>query len=136
VLGVNELVSNGVSRTVVNKLWGVEDWIVNTPLYCGKVLVMHEGWQSSLHYHPIKDETMLCIDGCCVVEVYPQGIEGSKEFIAMRAEDRSALRLPPNTPHRFMTSMGNTCTLVEFSTTHSDEDVVRFENSKELYGGH
>lgn len=131
---IDEIVSSVASRTMVSKRWGVEDWVINTPAYCGKVLIMEEGWQSSLHYHPVKDETMLCIAGSCVVEVYPNGIEGPKEFIALRHEEGSALRLPPMTPHRFMTSMGDGCTLVEFSTFHDDADVVRYEETAPLYG--
>jgi dTDP-4-dehydrorhamnose 3,5-epimerase-like enzyme len=135
-LDATELVSSAKTRDFVQKAWGMEDWIHNTPEYCGKVLTMREGWQSSLHYHPIKEETMLCIDGCCVVEIYPDGVGAKKQFVALRAEEGSALHIPRSVPHRFMTSMGSTCVLVEFSTMHDDADVVRLEESREIYAGH
>ena len=39
------------------KGWGYENWLVNTELYCGKILHFNHGKQCSLHYHKIKDET-------------------------------------------------------------------------------
>jgi mannose-6-phosphate isomerase-like protein (cupin superfamily) len=139
VQDINALLSTVGERKIVQKLWGMEDWVVNTPSYCGKVLVMNEGWQSSLHYHPVKDETMLAISGACVVEVFLSvekaiAREGG-EYVLLAHDRGSALRLPPTTPHRFMTTLGEGCTLVEFSTTHSDEDVVRLEDSQLLYAG-
>lgn len=122
-----------VERKSVPKDWGYEFWVVNTPQYCGKLLVMSEGWQSSLHYHTIKDETMLVLDGSAVMELKPEGVEGPSEFIAMRASERSSVRIPPGMIHRLSTSMGESVVIAEFSTTHSEDDVTRYEYSGPLY---
>ena len=122
-----------VERQTVSKDWGYEYWVVNTPQYCGKLLVMSEGWQSSLHCHTIKDETMLILDGTAVMELKPTGIDGPSEFIMMRATERTSVRIPPGTIHRLMTSIGTDAVIAEFSTTHSDEDVTRFTESGPLY---
>lgn len=42
-----------------HKGWGFENWIVNKPEYCGKLLYFREGKMCSWHYHKLKDETFL-----------------------------------------------------------------------------
>jgi D-lyxose ketol-isomerase len=121
-------------RKRVNKEWGTEDWVINSPMYCGKILRMFEGWESSLHYHPVKHETMMCINGKLLVEVYDEGdVEATKPmFIILDSNDRTRIVLPPNTKHRFSTPFGEGGELIEFSTTHDDEDVVRLALSHPL----
>lgn len=46
-----------MTRTFVEKSWGHEDWIANSPLYCGKDLFIKKGKWLSLHYHKLKTET-------------------------------------------------------------------------------
>jgi len=120
------------SRQLVQKVWGGEDWVVNTPQYCGKILHVNEGWMGSLHMHPIKDETMLIIDGCGVIEYYPNGLYGKVEFMLMKPEEGSSLRIPPGTYHRLLANLGQDMTLVEFSTHHEDSDVQRVQESGEI----
>lgn len=103
-----------------DKLWGFEFEIINTDKYCGKVLVLMPGKQSSLHYHGIKDETMLCIEGRI-------GLELQDVSLIMKAGD--SVRLRPGTVHRFRALGDIAALLVEFSTSHSDDDVTRLEES-------
>ena len=44
------------NRHYVSKGWGYEDWLVNKPDYCGKVLFLKKGKRLSWHYHKLKDE--------------------------------------------------------------------------------
>jgi hypothetical protein len=39
-----KLKRSATERLQVEKKWGYEDWVVNDEKYCGKVLVMEEGW--------------------------------------------------------------------------------------------
>jgi mannose-6-phosphate isomerase-like protein (cupin superfamily) len=104
----------------VTKLWGAERWIVNNALYCGKVLELDVGHQCSLHYHPIKSETFMVLSGIVRMEV------GEKKFV-MRTGD--IVDVPAGTPHRFA-SEATRSELLEVSTPHSDNDVVRLEESQ------
>jgi len=105
----------------VEKLWGWEDIICND-IYCMKMLHLNPGFQSSLHMHPIKDETFLVVDGCCDLEV---------DGAIRRMVPTSSHHLMPGVPHRFW-AVNGPCTIVEASTPHSDDDVVRLEESKEI----
>jgi len=118
---------------MVPKDWGYEFWVVNHPLYCGKLLVMSEGWESSIHCHTIKDETMMVLDGAAVMETWPDGLDNPPSYTMMRAEERTSIRIPPGLIHRLMTSIGSDVVIVEFSTTHSEDDVTRYELSQPLY---
>lgn len=115
-------------RIHVAKLWGLEEYLVNNDKYCAKLLWITPGFQCSLHYHPVKTETFVAIDGLIRVEYY----EGNTHYeTILSSRRRDTLTLPPNTPHRFW-SMGTTGgVLLEISTTHDDADVVRIEPSKE-----
>ena len=43
--------------------WGYELLIVNTPLYCAKLIVLENKELSSAHYHKLKDETFIVLRG-------------------------------------------------------------------------
>jgi quercetin dioxygenase-like cupin family protein len=108
---------------VVKKLWGSEEWIYNGPAgYCMKTLMLNPGFQSSLHFHPVKHETFLVVAGECEMEV-----DGSVE----RMVAGQGHIIPPNTKHRFR-AVNGPCVVVEASTHHDDADVVRLEESKEI----
>lgn len=120
-------------RTLTPKVWGSEEEIVNNEKYCGKLLSVNKGWQSSLHYHPVKHETFLCLVGCVWLEYIPDSTTASPygtttERMLLRGWARDAVEIPSNTPHRFYADIEDAL-VVEFSTTHSDEDVVRLQES-------
>jgi mannose-6-phosphate isomerase-like protein (cupin superfamily) len=60
------------NRLFVSKGWGYEDWIANTPLYCGKDLFLKKDKKLSLHYHKLKDETFLITSGKVCVTYYDE----------------------------------------------------------------
>jgi mannose-6-phosphate isomerase-like protein (cupin superfamily) len=108
--------------TIVNKLWGYEDVVENNDLYCMKALVMTPGFQSSLHYHPVKDEIFLVIKGICELELSGE---------THRLTEGQHRRILPNAPHRFR-AIDGVCVVVEAGTTHRDSDVVRLEDSRRI----
>lgn len=118
----------------VEKIWGCECWIVNNNLYCAKILHISYNGCSSLHYHKIKDETFHVQEGKCYLEIrYPAAIEGVfryREEVILRKGD--TIRIRPGMAHRFWCTGDMTlgCKVLEISTTHSDEDVVRLEESR------
>jgi mannose-6-phosphate isomerase-like protein (cupin superfamily) len=109
----------------VEKVWGTEFWIANNEKYCLKYLYIEPGRSSSLHYHKVKDETFLIDQGYCHLQM------GDKELVMYPGD---SVRLMPETPHRFWIPKGQLdgCMIVEVSTHHDDEDVVRLEESRIL----
>ena len=108
----------------VEKLWGFEEWIYNGDAgYCMKTLHFRDpAVQSSLHYHPVKHETMLVVEGECDIEV-----DGTV-YRKVRGEGHV---IPPGTPHRIR-AVNGPCVIVEASTHHDDADVVRIEESRRI----
>ncbi len=102
----------------IPKVWGKEIWIVNCEEYCGKLLMLNKGAESSYHYHPQKKETFYCLEGEVILTV-----KGEDSFLLIEP-----YTIQPNTPHSFY---GLTdATILEVSTKHDDNDVVRLRESK------
>ena len=107
----------------VKKMWGTEIWLTNSPLYCAKLLVVEPGFACSLHRHAIKTETFFVLQGLLAVEV---GTGGAFEVKGVG----DSVHLPPGTFHRFWSvSLLSETIFLEVSTTHSDDDVERREES-------
>ncbi|MEK7481681.1 MAG: PfkB family carbohydrate kinase [Patescibacteria group bacterium] len=104
---------------VVPKVWGYEKWLENNDKYCCKLLVLHKGYQCSLHYHEDKDEMFLVTKGHVRLEM------GEK---VIHMYEGNYVRLEPGTVHRF-TGIED-AVIVEVSTTHREEDSHRIENAK------
>src|SRR3989344_8467315 len=105
----------------IKKLWGSEEWLVNNEKYCGKILNLKKGFQSSLHYHKNKHETFYLLDGKVLMEV-----EGNKKI--MKTGDVQILE--PKTKHRFTPLVNSK--IIEFSTHHDDEDTYRDIESQKI----
>jgi quercetin dioxygenase-like cupin family protein len=102
----------------VEKVWGFEKWIVNNDKYCGKLMFIKKGARSSLHYHPVKHETMYVTQGRMKMELNDEVFElGVGDSVEIKSGD----------VHRF-TGIADTV-FFEFSTPHDDEDVMRLEES-------
>lgn len=104
------------------KSWGKEVWFENNDLYCGKLLMVYQGYWSSkgkFHYHKKKDETFFVIYNSLLLDVEVDGVIRS-----LVLEPYSSYRIKPYVRHRF-TSAGLICHFVEVSTTHVDEDSYR-----------
>ena len=103
----------------VEKKWGKEIWIVNCPEYCGKLLHLNKGATSSYHYHQVKKETFYALQGQVALTI------GGKDYMLNPFSRPKTIM--PETPHKFM---GITNSIIlEISTYHDDDDVVRLEES-------
>jgi quercetin dioxygenase-like cupin family protein len=106
----------------VEKVWGHEEWIINTEKYCGKKLFFKEGYRLSMHYHKIKDETFYVVSGRVLMETE---YEGKNETKVMTPGD--VQRILPNMLHR-VTALQDS-DVIEFSTHHMDDDSYRITPS-------
>lgn len=103
----------------VKKVWGEEKWIVNEN-YCGKILTVNEGCTCSLHCHPRKAETFFVNNGSGKIQIGDEVI---------RIVEGDIVDIKPNTFHRFSTDNTQGLVLIEFSTHHEENDVIRKEKS-------
>lgn len=114
---------------VTAKAWGSETLIVNRA-FCGKVMVLRKGMRCSLHYHRVKDETFLVLEGRMRVEIGAVG--GAGRLSGQACEVRvlgqgESIDVPPLTLHRF-TGLTD-CRFVEFSTHDDPADSCRLVES-------
>lgn len=105
-------------ENIVKKVWGEERWIVNTDKYCGKFLILNKKGYSSYHYHPVKEETFYILEGLVKMIIEDQ-------IIDLKPED--SVHLKPKTKHSFYGLKKSK--ILEISTYHSDNDVVRLRES-------
>ncbi len=113
-------------RQHVSKPWGWEGWIFNNKAanLCMKELVMAPGQTgSAVHYHPVKDEVLLVTEGVLEVDVY-----SDRETLATHTlHHGDAIFLEHMVPH--LLRAVSMVRMIEASTHHSDDDVVRWEDS-------
>ena len=104
----------------VDKIWGEEIILVNSDKYCGKLLLVNQDAISSYHLHRDKTETFYTLEGYGLLVV-----EGKTHTLAPFTRPKTIM---PNERHSFkgLTNM----ILLEVSTPHSDDDVVRYTESK------
>jgi mannose-6-phosphate isomerase-like protein (cupin superfamily) len=103
----------------VEKKWGYEDWLTNSPGYCTKVLGLKKGLRCSLHSHETKDETFYIVLGRVLIE---KELDIIREAILLPGD---AVRIMPRTKHRF--SGLEDSLIIEASTHHEDSDSYRVE---------
>jgi len=113
-------VMNAEQRVYVEKKWGYEDWIWNGR-YCGKKLFVEKNKECSFHYHKVKDEVMYLERGK-VLLTYGWD-EDSENAATLILTPDMAFHIPPGMWHKFKGLEESM--LFEFSTHHSDKDVVR-----------
>jgi len=108
------------------KVWGAEQWLVQTELYTCKILWLEPDFQCSLHRHLVKDETFRVLSGEVKLEV-------GDETRLLRARD--SVRVPPGVWHRFSNHRyGVVAQILEVSTHHDEADVERREPSRRTSG--
>jgi len=105
----------------VEKVWGKEVEIINCTSYCGKFLHINKGAQGSYHYHKQKKETFYCLEGCVALN------KGGVTTLLMPFAE--PVTINREDPHSFM-GLGEKNILLEISTTHSDDDTYRIEESR------
>lgn len=105
------------------KVWGHEEWIVNNGLYCGKRLILRKGWQCSLHYHKVKDETFYVQSGFVRMTLVQDPLSNFRQIVYMHPGD--GLRITPGLLHSFAGLEDSV--MFEFSTQHDEADSYRVE---------
>lgn len=122
---------------IVNKIWGMEEILVSTPLYSFKHLILQEGFQSSLHEHHVKDETFIVLQGVIGLEYGNAPLMMTPYVIVPGV----IIHIPPNTWHRFVGLEGEiseedeglkVAVIAEVASKDSPEDSYRmqYENSR------
>lgn len=106
------------SMNFVSKRWGWESWIVNNDLYCGKLIFIKKGKWLSYHCHKIKTETLYVNKG----SVYFSWGDEEMRTTGLLQEGE-AFQVSPFSYHQ-IEAIEDTV-IIEFSTTHSDEDSYR-----------
>lgn len=118
---------------IVQKGWGREEWIHNSPLYCGKILYINERKRLSFHYHKLKDETFYVQSGTLLLRYYTDtNIDAlitdwkevsclDLEFEVLQAND--TFHVPVGMRHTLLAYEDSK--VFEFSTQHFDSDSIR-----------
>jgi len=102
----------------IPKDWGYEEIIIDTELYCSKILHLNKNNCCSYHFHRIKDETLFILEGDILVNLDDR---------TFRMIERSSIRVKPYTKHRFY-GIEDT-KILEVSTKCIDEDSYRLIKS-------
>ena len=113
-----------LAKDIIAKVWGFENIVVNNEHYCGKLMTLLPRLQSSLHYHPVKNETMYITGGRMQIE------SPKDHFRTVVIGD--IIDIPANVEHRFVNPFEYPCSFYEFSQPHDDNDVVRIEDSRSV----
>jgi quercetin dioxygenase-like cupin family protein len=103
------------------KGWGSELWIMNSDLYCGKILLMHSGKKCSWHYHLLKDEVFYVQSGKVELLVSEQDEIEKADLIILNRGD--SFHVLPTIRHQ-MKALEDT-ELFEISTQHFEDDTYR-----------
>jgi mannose-6-phosphate isomerase-like protein (cupin superfamily) len=112
---------------IIDKLWGYENIIVNTDLYCGKIIHVNAGKRGSFHYHKIKDETFYLLKGKVEIN-YSLTDEFYTDTIILNEGDK--FYLPPGLRHQIVGIEDSD--IIEFSTKDMDEDSYRVIHSEDF----
>lgn len=117
-----------IKPIIVEKEWGQEEHIHNN-YHCVKLMRLKPGYQVSLHWHEIKEETFILISGKLVIEtINPK--TGQKQ-ITLLTEPLESFTLGKNIPHTFYcTDTQRTETVfIEASTPDNANDSYRIFSS-------
>jgi D-lyxose ketol-isomerase len=126
---INEGELGFYAEKIVPKLWGVEYWIVNTEKYCLKFLKIIPGVQCSIHCHQKKDETFVGVSGYVILSFHNSVTKEQTGGEGIGPGD--TFQILPGQYHSFYAN--NVSWVMEVSTHHDDEDVVRIQESRKLY---
>lgn len=104
----------------VEKSWGQELWLHNSPMYCGKILEVEAGQQTSFHYHNTKHETFTVLDGRAMLWLGGE-IDGGWHVM----EPGSVIEIAPYETHALRNEGPGLLRVMEVSTQHFEDDSVR-----------
>jgi mannose-6-phosphate isomerase len=101
---------------VLQRAWGEEIFVAETPHYLGKVLRMKAGTAGGLQYHVEKDETFHLVSGRALVR-FDKGA-GLETRLMLPGE---SFHIPPGAVHQVEAL--DACVFFEASTPHYDDRV-------------
>ena len=107
-------------RVFIAKKWGWEDWVYQGK-YCGKVLFIKAGKQTSYHYHNKKDEVIYVQSG--MIDMIHGKDDDESKVKKNLLNQGDAFRIKPGLRHRIL-AVTDTY-LFETSSQHEDDDIVR-----------
>ena len=107
--------------SIVEKGWGYEEILRNTPLYCAKILHVNRGKEMSWHYHKLKDETFYVETGS-VTLFYGHDADITKAHVTILIPG-DMFHISPGLIHK-LRGIENS-RVFEFSTQHFDDDSYR-----------
>ncbi len=105
----------------VKKGWGFEKWIINNEKYCGKFLFFKQGKKFSWHYHNLKDETFYIDKG--EVELLFSEIDDLNRANSIILKKGDSFHVAVGIRHQIRAILDSV--VIEFSTTHFDDDSIR-----------
>ncbi len=126
-LTIKELEANLINDShidtvnIIPKVWGNEKLLENNERYCCKLISVKKGFQSSLHYHKLKDEMFIITKGLIRIEM------GNK---LKNLGPGNFIRIPTGVKHRFRGLEDSS--LIEVSTQHLEADTYRIEKSRKV----
>lgn len=112
-----------IETSHIDKRWGYEKIIVNKPEYCGKILHIRKGLNTSWHFHKLKDEVFHVVSGKILLLYSYLDESHFAEQIELSVGD--SFHIPRGLRHRLIALEESD--VVEFSTQHFDEDSHRLE---------
>lgn len=104
----------------VEKGWGSELIFATNDKYCGKLLSFNTGAKFSMHFHHVKDETWLVLEGKFIVK-HINTTDASIKEVELNPGD--TWHNPPLLPHQIICVEEGV--IVEVSTPDSVEDNYR-----------
>lgn len=107
---------------VVEKKWGSEHWIANSPLYCAKLMAVLPGKAVRRHFHAVKFETFHLLQGSIQMEI------GEEVFELKEGE---SVDIHSGIPHKFSNLSKSPAVILEISTQHLDSDSYPLEDYDE-----
>ena len=103
------------------KGWGYESWIINSELYCGKLLFFLRGKRCSFHFHKLKTETFYLQSGKVMIKYsFKDDITKASELTLLPGE---SFHIPVGLRHQIIGLEEST--VFEFSTQHFEHDSYR-----------
>jgi quercetin dioxygenase-like cupin family protein len=105
---------------VHKKVWGQEEWLANSPLYCGKILYVDFGACCSIHYHEKKTETFTMLGGEVLLTL---------GGVPMHLRKGDIVDILPGISHCFQCLTTEGAMILEVSTEHFEDDSVRLTRS-------
>jgi len=115
----------GIKADVIKKIWGKEYVLINTPLYCSKILKVDVDKAGSIHTHKLKTETFVTLKGQAKVEIWESH---AKEPHCVLKGDCFTVTIRPGQYHRLSNIGDQIVYVLEISTEHFEEDSYRIQS--------